>query len=129
MYNQITLLGNVGSDAEQRYTPGGVAVSNFSLAVGKKIKGDDKTIWFRVSLWNKLAETLSQYLVKGQQVLVIGELEEPRTYTDRSGETRVSLEVTAREIRLVGRRGDHDSGGGAKTAAPADEVSDEDIPF
>ncbi len=134
MFQSITLLGNVGGDAEMRYTPSGTAVANFSLAVTKRGKNKDgektdKTTWFRVAIWDKTAENLTQYLLKGQQVLVVGELEDPRIYVDRkSGENRVSLEVTAREIRLVGKRPEGESGG-ATASTQSEEVSDEDIPF
>ena len=124
-----------------RYTPSGVPVASFSLAVSRSWVGQDgqrqeKTTWFRVTAWRKLAETVSQYLSKGRQVLVIGEIEEARTYTDRDGNTRAALEVTAQTVRFIGQRGD--AGGsqemgsnysGAPAAASNQEVQDEDIPF
>lgn len=94
MYQQITLIGNLGTDPEMRYTQSGVPVTTFSLAVTRRWSGQDgqrqeKTIWFRVTAWRKLAEFSSQYLTKGRQVLVVGEMEEPRVWTDsRSGEAR-----------------------------------------
>ncbi len=134
MYQKIFLLGNIGGDAEMRYTPSGKAVANFSLAISKRGKDasgnkTEVTTWFRVAVWDKTAESLSPYLLKGQQVLVEGELEAPRIYQDRkSGENRVSLEVTAREIRLVGKRPEGESGG-ATASTQSEEVPDEDIPF
>jgi single-strand DNA-binding protein len=140
MYQQITLIGNLGSDPEMRYTPTGVAVTSFSLAVSRSWTGKDgqrqeKTIWFRVNAWDKLAETTSQYLSKGRQVFVTGELEEPRTYQDRDGNTRVSLEVRALTIKFLGKAADgsgaaNSSGStGGGQPAPAGEMHDEDIPF
>ncbi len=142
MYQQITLIGNLGNDPEMRYTPSGVAVASFNLAVNRSWTGQDgqrqdKTTWFRVSVWNKQAETVSQYLSKGRQVLVIGEMEEARAYTDREGNSRASLEVKAQSVRFLGQRGDGPSGndmGGAMNHAngPASNNSalqDEDIPF
>jgi single-strand DNA-binding protein len=138
MYQQLTLIGNLGNDPEMRYTPSGVAVTSFSLAVSRSWTSKDgqrqeKTIWFRISAWDKLAETASQYLTKGRQVFVVGELEEPRTFTDRDGNTRVSLDVRALTIKFLGRAAE---GGGAATqmaggAQPpaANEIHDEDIPF
>jgi single-strand DNA-binding protein len=141
MYQQLTLIGNLGSDPEMRYTPTGVAVTSFSLAVSRSWTGKDgqrqeKTIWFRINAWDKLAETANQYLSKGRQVFVVGELEEPRTFQDRDGNTRVSLDVRALNIRFLGKAGD---GGGAaahtaNNSAPAaggggQEMHDEDIPF
>lgn len=142
MFQQIILVGNLGGDPEMRYTPSGVPVTSFSLAVNRVWTGQDgqrqeKTLWFRVTAWRRTAETVSQYMTKGSKVLVVGELEEPRTYVDRQGETRVSLDVTAQTVRFVGSRGDAGAGGGGygdeehtasgHSAAPA--ASDEDIPF
>ena len=142
MYQQLTLVGNLGNDPEMRYTSGGVPVASFSLAVSRSWVGQDgqrqeKTTWFRVTAWRKLAETVTQYLSKGRQVLVIGEIEEARTYTDRDGNTRAALEVTATVVRFIGQRGGddgdgHESGGsysGSTAPATSSKVEDEDIPF
>ena len=151
MYQQITLIGNLGSDPEMRYTPSGVPVASFSLAVNRtwtnqEGQRQDKTTWFRVTTWRKQAEIVSQYLVKGRRVMVVGEVEEARPWTDRDGNQRASLEVTAQIVKFLGGR-DEDSmmGGGAPMAsstpaapmgsgggAPQEQgenLSDEDIPF
>mgnify|MGYP000847628311 CR=1 FL=1 len=126
MYQQITLVGNLGNDPEMRYTPSGVPVASFNLAVNKSVKTDDgytdKTIWFRVTAWRKQAETASQYLVKGRQVLVIGEVEEARPFTDKSGNNRASLEVTAHTIKFLSSK----NGNGDTAAASAEPVATED---
>lgn len=105
MFQQIALLGRIGNDIELRYTPSGKAVANLSLAVSRTWTQDgqkkEKTIWFRVAVWDAQAENCAKYLGKGSTILVIGELEEPRTYTDKQGETRVSLEVTARNVKFI----------------------------
>jgi single-strand DNA-binding protein len=139
MYQQITLIGNLGNDPEMRYTPSGVPVASFNLAVnrswtGKDGQRQDKTTWFRISVWDKQAETVSQYLSKGRQVLVIGEVEEARPYTDRDGNMRASLEIRAQSVRFLGQRGDSPMGGNASgnsapATAGAGEMQDEDIPF
>ncbi len=138
MYQQITLVGRLGNDPEMRYTPSGVPVTTFSLAVSKTWTGQDgqrqeKTTWFRVTVWRKQAEIVSQYLTKGRQVLVVGEVEEARPWTDRDGNPRASLEVTANVVRFLGSRADalEATGGAAPAAAPAsgDAGSEEDIPF
>jgi single-strand DNA-binding protein len=141
MYQQITLVGNLGNDPEMRYTPTGVPVANFRMAVNKTMttqdgQRHDKTMWFRVTVWRKQAEIVSQYLTKGSKVLVSGELDEARPYTDREGNLAVSLEVTAQTVRFIGGRGDgatHESAG-FQSAPPAGggdshAVSDEEIPF
>jgi single-strand DNA-binding protein len=141
MYQQITLVGNLGQDPEMRYTPSGVPVTSFSLAVNKSWvnaegQRQDKTLWFRVTAWRKLAETASQYLTKGRQILVIGEIEEARPWTDRDGNLRASLEVTAQTIKFLNTRADGapngDAGSHSNHAAPhaeGQEVREEDIPF
>ncbi len=139
MYQQITLIGNLGNDPEMRYTPSGVPVVSFSLAVNKSWVGQDgqkqdKTLWFRVTGWRKTAEVVAQYLTKGQKVLVVGEIEEARTFVDRDGNHRASLEVTAQTVRFLNSRADGATGaymGGtpAQAQTGAAEVHDEDIPF
>jgi single-strand DNA-binding protein len=142
MYQQITLVGNLGSDPEMRYTPSGVPVASFSLAVNKTWTGQDgqrqdKTTWFRVTTWRKTAEIVSQYLNKGSKVLVVGELEEARTWTDRDGNQRASLEFTAQTVKFLSGRGDmpataaepHAGGAHAAHNAESPELRDEDIPF
>src|SRR5215213_5040417 len=117
MFQQITLVGNLGRDPEMRYTPSGVPVASFSVATSRKFQGADgqwqeKTVWFRVTAWRKTAETVSQYLTKGSKVLIIGELEEPRTWVDKDGNTQASLDVTAQTIRFLSARGENAGGGG-----------------
>jgi single-strand DNA-binding protein len=142
MYQQITLVGNLGSDPEMRYTPSGVPVASFRMAVNKSWTGDDgqrqdKTTWFRVTAWRKLAETVSQYLTKGAKVLVVGEIEEARPYTDRDGNLRATLEITAQVVRFLNTRGEMQAGGESvgsfahanNHAGDQHEVRDEDIPF
>lgn len=151
MYQQITLVGNLGNDPEMRYTPSGVPVTSFNLAVNRSWtdqqgQRQDKTTWFRISVWNKQAEVVSQYLTKGRQVMVVGEMEDARAYTDRDGNLRASLEVRANTVRFLGQRGDNMMAGapasGGFGAAPSptpaqssnaagatSEVQDEDIPF
>ena len=142
MYQQITIVGNLGRDPEMRYTASGVPVTNFSVAVSKRWTSQDgqrqeKTTWFRVAAWRQQAELASQYLTKGQKVLVVGELEDPQLWTDRDGNQRASLEVTARDIRFLSSREESMAmGGGGQQAEPAaaagggeTAASDEEIPF
>ena len=105
--NQILLIGNCGSDPEMRYTPNGSMVVNFSLAVNSyrnSPEGDQiqETEWFRVSAWNKLAETCNQYVVKGMKVYVEGRFSS-REWTDQEGKTRTSLEISCADIQFLSR--------------------------
>lgn len=134
MYQQIMLIGNLGRDPEMRYTPSGVPVTTFTVAVNRRWTGQDgqpqeKTLWFRVTAWRKLAETASQYLTKGSKVLVVGTLEEPQAYIDREGQPRASLEVTAQDIRFLSTRSEGMEAPVAASAAESAGMSEEDIPF
>lgn len=137
MYQQITLIGNLGADPEMRYTPSGLPVTQFRLAVSRQWTGQDgqrqeKTVWFRVTAWRKLAETASQYLTKGSKVLVVGEVEEPNAYMDKEGKPRASIEVTANTIKFLSTRGDNAGAAPVSNGSHAGEepaIHDEDIPF
>lgn len=113
-FNKIIIIGHLGRDQEMRYTPQGTAVSNFSIATSERRKDrsgemQEMTTWFKVSVWGKQAEAVSPYLLKGRQVYVEGRLR-TEEYTDRDGNKRISLEVTASDIQLLGSRGE--TGGG-----------------
>lgn len=123
MYQDLTLVGNLGSEVEMRYTPGGVPVASFSLAVNRKWTDNDgqakeKVTWFRVTCWKKQAEIVSEHLHKGSKVMVKGEIEEARPYTDRDGNARASLEVTAQRVIFLDSRAGNGTG-----------PKDDDIPF
>lgn len=106
--NKILIIGNLGSDPEMRYTPNGNPVTSFTVATNRRYKtadGEDKdeTEWFRVSAWNRLAENTNQFLQRGSKVYVEGRLSS-RTYVSNDGETRVSLDVNATEVRFLDSR-------------------------
>ena len=109
-FNKITIVGYLGRDPEIRYTPQGTAVCNVSVATTERRKNvtgeyEDHTTWFRVTFWNRQAELANEYLAKGRQVYIEGRLRQEE-YTDREGNRRVSLEVTATEMQFLGRRED-----------------------
>lgn len=108
MFQQLIIVGNLGSDPELRYTADGTPVANFNVAVNRRWTNPDgshgeETTWFRVAAWRKLAEICNQYLRKGRQVMVIGRVS-ARAYTAANGEPRASLEVTATDVRFLGGR-------------------------
>lgn len=138
MYQQTTIIGNLGNDPEMRYAPSGDPVTSFSVATSKTWTKDgqkqEKTVWWRVSVWGKAAEACSKYLAKGRQVMVVGEVEEPRVFTDKSGNARAALEIKASTVQFLGQKGDngaHDEHPQAATQAPAKAkaAQSEDIPF
>ena len=103
--NTQTLVGNVGGDPELRFTPSGLPVINFSLAVSRRVRAEDgtwdngPTTWYRVSAWRKLAEHLADSLSKGDRVIVIGQVEN-REYEDKDGNKRTSLEIKAEDVGI-----------------------------
>ena len=97
--NSITIAGQLGKDAEQRFLPNGDAVTSFSVADSQ---GRDKpTIWWNCALFGKRAEALSQYLVKGQAVTVVGSVTE-REWNDKEGNKRKSMDVRVNDLALQG---------------------------
>lgn len=156
--NKVILLGNLGRDAETKFTPSGVARTTFSIATTRRFKDSqtgewkDETDWHNVVLWR--SENLANYLLKGKQVYVEGRLQ-TRSYDDKDGNKRYTTEVVADDVILLGGRGDtgatgpgHEmgssvvsmprsamgGGGGRQAAGPANdasfpEASDDDVPF
>jgi single-strand DNA-binding protein len=136
VYQKIVVVGHLGKDPEMRYTPTGVPVTSFSLATSRRWSNangeqQEKTTWFRVTCWRKVAELTAQYLKKGRLVLVEGEVE-ASAFTDREGNARASLELTATTVKFLGGRGDGE-GAGVPAAAGANgddfPVHEDEIPF
>jgi single-strand DNA-binding protein len=129
MYQQCLIMGNLGKDPEMRYTASGKAVTTFNVAVNHRNQEDgewkDKTTWFRVTCWDRLAETTNQYLKKGSKVFVVGRIDISTWADKQSGEARGQLELTAREVKFLS--GKEDGGEASSPTAPAH--SEEDIPF
>ena len=120
MYQEVTILGRLGTDPTLRYTPSGVQVCNFSVAVNRRwsdAEGDahEETTWFKVVTWQGLADTCAQYLKKGRLVLVNGRIR-TRQYQDPDGVTRQAWELVARDVRFA------DNG-----TASEESVEDEDL--
>ena len=102
MYQKLIFIGNLGSNPEQRFTPSCDPVTTFSVATSRKYGETDETTWFRVSVWDKQAETCNQYLHKGSKVLVEGRLKaEPPVFQKKDGTWASSYEVTAENVRFL----------------------------
>lgn len=93
----IQIAGHIGKDPEVRFTPDGRKVTTFSVATNKKVKGQDVTVWYRVTVWDNQFEKMMPYLKKGSAVIVLGD-PESRIYTDKEGRPQISNEVTARHL-------------------------------
>jgi single-strand DNA-binding protein len=141
--NKVILVGNLGRDAELRYTPGGAAVSKFSIATtevwtDKGGQRQERTEWHNVDLWGKQAESLNEYLRKGKQIYLEGRLQTDE-YTDKEGVKRKSTRVRCDRVVLLGgggggrgasvERGDSMAGAPAPHAEASEPLTDDDIPF
>ena len=103
--NKIMLIGNLGKDPEMNYTPSGVAVTKFSLAVNRVTKSStgerqEETDWFNIVAWRQLAETCNTYLHKGSKVFIEGRLTQ-RKYTDKNGIDRWMVEVIINDMEML----------------------------
>jgi single-strand DNA-binding protein len=133
--NKVMIIGRLGRDPEQRYMPNGKAVANFSVATSETWKKDgekqERTEWHNVVAFDKLAEIITQYLVKGSQVFIEGKLQ-TRKWQDKDGKDRYTTEIVANSMQMLGgrsqqeRREDSPSSNSAPAAA---EGFDDDIPF
>ena len=153
--NKAILVGNLGNDPETKYTQGGMAITKISLATTSVRKDKDgnnqeQTQWHRVTFFGKLGEIAGEYLKKGSQVYVEGEIRYDK-YTGQDGVEKFFTEIVANEMQMLGGRGDGGGGGGGgyergggggrpqrqeqqqrrepAQRPPAEEFPDDDIPF
>lgn len=134
--NKVMIIGRVGKDPETRYSAGGDAITNLSVATSEswKDKGTgekvEKTEWHRVSMFGKLAEIAAKYLAKGSLVYIEGKLT-TRKWTDKDGQDRYTTEIRADQMTMLGGKSDSDAAPQQKPAAKpaADDSFDDDIPF
>ena len=132
--NKVILIGNCGRDPEVRYTPGGTAICNVSVATSSRRKDKtsgesiEDTQWHRVTFYDRLAEIAGEYLKKGKPVYIEGRLKYGK-YTDKDGIERNTVDIVAEQMQMLGGR---DSGGeeagsggggtGGRYLAPRDGV-------
>jgi single-strand DNA-binding protein len=151
--NKVILVGRLGRDPETRYTGGGQAVCNFSMATDESFKSktgerQKRTEWHKIVVWGKQAEIAQQYLKKGSQIFLEGRIQS-REWMDKENQKRTSFEIVATNFRMLGSRADSMGGGagagqgigggssdyegGGSHSMEHDqsgpEVTDEDIPF
>jgi single-strand DNA-binding protein len=138
-FSKIIIVGNVGRDPELKMTPNGHAVCAFSVAVnrvsGRGEERVEQTDWYRVSCWSALAERAQQMITKGRLVLVDGRFT-PRTYTDREGKERYSLDISANDFQMLdprpGREGGATAPVGGERGADSEKSGNfdpDEIPF
>lgn len=136
--NKVILIGNLGRDPEVRYTAGGSAVANFTMATTERWNDPsgekkERTEWHRIVVWGKQAEVAGEYLRKGRPVYVEGSLQ-TREWTDREGNKRYTTEIRAQRLQLLGGRTDDRQPVAASAAAeeiaePGAPFAEDDIPF
>lgn len=117
--NRVMIIGNVGGEAEMRFTPSGKPVTSFSVACNTKYGETDTPEWFNVVAWNKLAETCNQYLVKGQQVYVEGR-QQTRKWESDDGQKHYKTELIANSVIFLGKKSEREE---------ANETDPDDISF
>ncbi len=137
--NKVILVGNLGRDPELRYTQGGTAVANLSIATSETWNNKDgqkqeRTEWHRVVLWDKLAEIAQKFLTKGRQVYLEGRLQ-TRAWQDKDGNKRYTTEIRGDQLVMLGGKGEQPQ---AQTniSPPASQpelepfqATDDDVPF
>ncbi|TSA13696.1 MAG: single-stranded DNA-binding protein [Deltaproteobacteria bacterium] len=143
--NKVILVGNLGADPEVRYTPGGLAVTNFRLATtenrtNKEGQREQRTEWHRIVAYGRLAEICGEYLAKGKQIYIEGRLQ-TRSWDDKDGNKRWATEIIAGNMQMLGPAGRQPGSGEGTTTTPSADLTtdigpelgpagpDDDIPF
>ena len=139
--NKVQIIGNLGRDPEMRFTQDGTPVTNFSVAVNDSWQGRDgeqreRTEWFKVVAWRRLAEISNEYLRTGGKVYVEGRLETQK-WQDQEGNDRYTTELIARDLLMLGGRNDVDSPSDTRqepvtdsaNSTDNDEITADDLPF
>jgi len=141
--NKVILVGNVGKDPEVRYSQSGTPVANFSLATNERFKDrsgewQDRTEWHNIVAWQRLAEIVGEYVAKGSKVYVEGKLQTTSWEDRQSGARKYRTEIVARDLLLLGPRGNgggdhqgptHNENQEQPSNAGSGEIVDQDIPF
>jgi len=144
--NKVILIGRLGKDPELKYTASGTPFCRFSMATddswNDKNSGErqERTEWHNIVAWDRLAEICNQYLTKGQLVYIEGALQ-TREWDDQDGNKRRMTEIRARDMVMLGSKGDgagggqrraaaaESMGGGGSNSSGASTITDDDIPF
>jgi single-strand DNA-binding protein len=129
--NKVILVGRLGRDPETRYTGGGQAVANFSLATDESYKDRNgerqkRTEWHKIVVWGKQAEIAQQYLKKGSLIFIEGRIQS-REWQDKEGQKRTSFEIVANNFRMLGGRAESAAAGAAGGTAGGAGRGGEDI--
>ncbi len=143
--NKAIILGSLGQDPDIRYTAGGAAVANISIATNEQWKDkesgemQERTEWHRVVFFGRLAEIVGEYLRKGSQVYVEGRIQ-TRKWQDKEGQDRYTTEIVASEMQMLGSKSggstasfdqtpQHENAAAPASAKSSNDDFDDDIPF
>jgi single-strand DNA-binding protein len=132
--NKIQIIGNLGNDPENRFTPDGRAITNISVATTDKWKdkttGKQKeaTEWHRVVFFDRLAEIAAEYLKKGSSVYIEGKLQ-TKKWQDKEGQDHHTTQIVANTLQMLGGKSDGENKPQTKQPAPSLESMDDNIPF
>ena len=131
--NKVMIIGNLGSEPEMRYTPGGRPVTSFNVATNRRYTTADgerkeETEWFSVVCWGRLAEQCNQFLAKGRLVYIEGRLR-MRTWEGQDGQKRSQNEIVADRVKFLDRQGAAASPEGKTEEGETGDLAPEDIPF
>ena len=127
------LIGYAGADSEMKFTPGGIPVANFSLAVKEVYKNGDgekktNTLWIRCVAWRRCAEVVGEFVTKGKFLFVEGRLQF-RSYQDREGQKHDVTEVVVSTLGLLGPPKNGNGAKAAESSKPAEPSDEGDNPF
>ena len=131
--NKVIIVGNIGQDPETKFTGGGAAITNISVATSESWKdkqtgqSQERTEWHRIVFFNRLAEIAGEYLKKGSKVYIEGALR-TRKWQDQSGQDRYTTEVVASEMQMLDSRNEGDSSGGGHNNAPRQQAAPQQAP-
>lgn len=130
MINNVTLVGRLTKDPELRYTPNGVAVANFTLAVNRQFKsqsGESEADFINCVVWKKSAENLAQYMGKGGLIGVTGRVQ-TRSYDNQEGKRVYVTEIVAENVQFLESKKSQNNQSYSNAGEPID-ISDENLPF
>ena len=113
--NRCEFIGRLGRDPESRFSPDGMQIVSFSIAVGRKYKDKEETEWVNIVAFGKLAEICAEYLSKGKQIYVAGRMNTQKYQDKETGQDRYSTRIIADQLQMLGGR---DDDGGQRQAPP-----------
>ncbi|OGN59259.1 MAG: hypothetical protein A3F40_01340 [Chlamydiae bacterium RIFCSPHIGHO2_12_FULL_27_8] len=145
--NIIHVAGRLGADPEVRFTSNGQKVTTLRMAVNSRKSGKDETIWYRITIWGENFDKMIAYFKKGSALMVVGELQKPEIFTDKSGQSQISMGIVASNLMFSpfgkGESSENKSPSQAKTQVKEDvegfasgeakeeieDFQDDEIPF